>query len=660
DLHWIDAESERVLNQVIDGMAAQRLLLVANYRPEYSHNWSQKGLFQQIRLGALTAPETEDFVETLLGPDPSVAHLRPLLAEKSDGTPLFLEELVRMLAETGSLVGEQGDFTAPEPITELQIPPSVKPIIAARIDRLADDQRRVLQIASVIGKDVPRPILKELSGLERHDLDTIIAHLSQTEFLFELQSYPETEYTFKHALTHDVAYESLMAEERKRIHAEALRLMERLYQDQLDQNAERLADHALKAEEWGAAVKYLVAATDRALDHAAYSKAARFLEHAAGALDKLERTPERIAQAIDIRTRMRPALEGTGQYSLSLAWLDEAEKLATELGDTDRLEQVILHKSYANSTHGRLDTAIEDADRLRKIATEAGDNRYAAEANLAAAQALIFRHVANQVLERLEPHEADFTGQWRMERFGLLGTRSVFFLGYMSISASLTGEFARAHALAEAMNQVVHESGRPIDRYAAAYHESMVHILAGPSREYEARLAALAEECRVRAPSPFYCVVMSRLGHVRLLCRGPEEACETLEEAKSYATHSDMPHISAYSDAIRACAEAEASGPEALTALESSLQVVRDMGDPWVEIQLLRAVADVCEPVDALKHLSTAEAIATANGFRPDLARIHAARAEIAELHDAKLATRAAKQAHALFTELGLEPETAR
>ena len=324
-----------------------------------------------------------------------------------------------------------------------------------------------------------------------------------------------------------------MAEERKRIHFEALQLMERLYQDQLDQNAEKLADHALKAEEWSAAVKYLVSATDRALDHAAYPKATRFLEHAAGALGRLERTPERIAQAIDIRTRMRPALEGTGQYAQSLSWLDEAETLATELGDTDRLEQVILHKSYANSTHGRLDTALDDADRLRRIATEAGDVRYAAEADLAAAQALVFRHVADQVLERLEPHEAGFTGDWRMERFGLLGTRSVFFLGYMAISSSLTGAFTRAHSLIEAMNAVVHESGRPIDRYAGAYHEASVHIVSGPNVEYEARLAALSEECRVLAPSTFYCVVMSRLGNVLLLCRGPEEACETLEDAIS-------------------------------------------------------------------------------------------------------------------------------
>lgn len=655
DLHWTDAESEGILNQVIDGMSAQRLLVIATYRPEYVHGWSQKSLFRQVRLGILSTQETDAFLGTLIGSDPSVAHLRPLLSEKSDGTPLFLEEMVRMLAETGRLVGEPGAFRAPEAIGELQIPPSVKPVIAARIDRLREDDRRVLQIAAVIGKDVPKPILRALSGLDETAFGAALSRLNETEFLFELQSYPEVEYTFKHALTHDVAYESLLTEDRRRLHASALRLMQRLYDGQADLQAERLADHALKAEAWSEAADYLLAATDRALDLAAYSKAAHFLDHAARAVDMLEPTPERIAQAIDIRCRLRPALEGIGRFRDALRRLDEAEALAGELGDATRLQHVVLHKSYAYSTHGQVEQAVVDADRLKVLAIASGDERYAAEADLAAAQGLIFRHRAGEVAERLAPHDASFTGPWRMARFGLLGTRSVFYLGYTLMSAALCGDLARARAAAVAMNDVVRESGRPIDRYAGATHEAVLHIVAGPTQAYEQELAAVAEECRVRAPLPFLSVLLSRLGHVRLLCRGPDEACETLNEAMRLATETDMPHMYNYASVIHACAESQANGPEALPSLERALVLARSWEDPWMEVLALRSLADVTPPAEGLSTLDRAEAVAVAQGFRPELARIAVARAELLETTDSTAAGEVLGKARMLFAEIGLE-----
>jgi tetratricopeptide (TPR) repeat protein len=563
--------------------------------------------------------------------------------------------MVRMLAETGELVGEPGSYSAPAHIATLQVPPNVKPVIAARIDRLDPADRRVLQIAAVIGKDIPRPVLKALCGLKREDLNAAIRRLAKVEFLFELQSYPEIEYTFKHALTHDVAYESLVGEDRKRIHADVLALMERLYDGQLTPQAERLAHHAMMAEAWGAASKYLLQATDRALDVSAYHKAARFLDQAARAIDTQEDTAERRAQAIDIRTRMRPALEGVDRFATAIERLDEAEALAEGLGDATRLQQVLLHKSYAYSTHGRLDLAIEAADRLRGIARKAGDARFAAEADLAAAQGMIFRHNAREVMARLEPHEAQFTGPWRMDRFGLLGTRSVFFLGYLSMSAALLGDLKRAWSVAEAMNVAVQESGRPIDRYAGAYQEASVNILAGPDERFERKLAAMAEECRVRAPSPFYPMLLSRLGHVRVLRGRPEDACETLDEALQRAERSDMPHVRLYAQALHAIAECQVNGPAALGGLRAALKTARAQSDRWIEVLVLRAIADVSPPVAALADLERAEAIAVAQGYRPEQAKICVARGEIAELHDADLSRRAYEQARALFAEIGLQ-----
>jgi len=261
------------------------------------------------------------------------------------------------------------------------------------------------------------------------------------------------------------------------------------------------------------------------------------------------------------------------------------------------------------------------------------------------------------VIRLLEPHEAGFTGEWRMERFGLLGTRSIFFLGYISMGSALLGDFERAWPLIAEMNEVARQSGRPIDRYAAAFHESLVHIVAGPDQAFEDRLRATIEDCRIKAPAPFYTFLLARLGHIRLLRRDPAGASEILGETIARAERSDMPHTRRYAGAVRACAEGQLNGPEALPALAAALEDSRDGRFPWTEVLVLRAMADVSEPAEGLDLLDVAEAVAVAWGYRPEQARICAARAEIAEQLDKKIARRALEQARTLFTEVGLERE---
>ena len=627
DLHWIDAESEAVLNRIIDGMAGQRLLVLGTYRPEYRHGWASKGLFQQIRLAPLGSEECGDFLMELLGDDPSVGHLRPLLADRSDGTPLFLEEMVRALAETGQIVGEPGHYQATDYVADLQVPANVKPIIAARIDRLPPADRRVIQIAAVIGKEVPWRILEALTGLPEKDLDGAIARLSDVELLFELQSYPDREYTFKHALTHDVAYESLVSNDRMALHARALKAMEEAYAHDLDRNIEKLASHALRAEDWDAAAKYLLAAVDRALDRSAFAKAARFLEHAVKAADTLPRTGDNIARSIDIRTRMRPAFEGINQSDKAIAALAEAEKLAAEQNDRERLCHVLLHQSYALSTHGRLDEAIEAADRLKEIAGSIGSERYAAEADLAAAQGHIYRAEAHKALARLAGHERHFTEEWRYERFGQLGTRSVFFMGHRATAHAYLGAFDKALADCAECADVVARTGRPIDRYAAAYHESIVRILRGPDPADAQAVSRMADESRERAPFPFFPWLQSIAGHMEL-CQGRlDQAQDRLTTAAEFAERSAMPQFTHYARALLAIAKSRAEGPEALDDLESALQNTRAFGDAWVELLILEAMADVCIPEQALEILAQADARIEASGICAERPRIEDLRA---------------------------------
>ena len=206
DLHWIDSETQALLDSLVDSLGSTRLLLLVSYRPEYQHPWSGKTYYSQLRLDALPAESAGELLNTLLGGDPGLAPLKQLLVKR--GNPFFLEETVRTLVETKALAGERGRYRLMQPVQSIQVPSTVQVMLAARIDRLAPQDKRLLQTASVIGKDVPFALLQAIAEVPDEALRRSLDHLQAAEFLSETGLYPDLEYTFKHALTHEVAYGS--------------------------------------------------------------------------------------------------------------------------------------------------------------------------------------------------------------------------------------------------------------------------------------------------------------------------------------------------------------------------------------------------------------------------------------------------------------------
>ena len=213
DLHWIDGETQALLDSLVESLGSARLLLLVNYRPEYEHRWGSKTAYSQLRLDTLPAESAAELLAALLGPDPGLAPLTQMLVKR--GNPFFLEETVRTLVETGALAGERGAYRLTRPVEALQVPATVQTILAARIDRLPAEEKRLLQAASVIGKDVPYALLAAIAEQPEEALRRGLAHLQEAEFLYETQLFPDLEYTFKHALTHDVAYAGLLGERRR-------------------------------------------------------------------------------------------------------------------------------------------------------------------------------------------------------------------------------------------------------------------------------------------------------------------------------------------------------------------------------------------------------------------------------------------------------------
>ena len=219
DLHWIDTETQALLDSLVESLPTTRLLLLVNYRPEYQHSWGSKTYYAQLRLDPLPPASADAFLHALLGDDPGLEALKPLLIARTAGNPFFLEESVRTLVETGGLVGERGAYRLAQALAGIQVPATVQAVLTARIDRLPPEEKRLLQTAAVIGTEVPLALLQALAEGTDEALRVGLAHLQATEFLYETRLFPDLAYTFKHALTHEVAYGSLLQERRRTLHA---------------------------------------------------------------------------------------------------------------------------------------------------------------------------------------------------------------------------------------------------------------------------------------------------------------------------------------------------------------------------------------------------------------------------------------------------------
>jgi class 3 adenylate cyclase len=210
DLHWIDAETQAALDRLVEGLPTARLLLLVNYRPEYRHDWGGKTYYRQLCLDPLAPENATALLETLLGGDAGLGPLKRVLLARTEGNPLFLEESVRSLVDEGVLVGERGAYRLLKAAEAIHVPATVQAILAARIDRLPAEDKDLLQTASVVGTDVPVAVLAAVAGRAADALAEGLARLQAAEFLYEASLFPDAAYTFKHALTHEVAYGSLL------------------------------------------------------------------------------------------------------------------------------------------------------------------------------------------------------------------------------------------------------------------------------------------------------------------------------------------------------------------------------------------------------------------------------------------------------------------
>jgi predicted ATPase/class 3 adenylate cyclase len=370
NLHWIDAETQAFLDSLIESLPTGQILLLVNYRPDYQHGWGSRTYYMQLRLDPLPRESAQELLDALLGDEASLHPLRRLLIERTEGNPFFLEESVRTLVETRVLVGEQGAYRVAKALPSIQVPATVQAVLAARIDRLSPEEKRLLQTAAVIGTDVSYTLLQTVAEMPEEDLRQSLARLQAAEFLYETRLFPDFAYTFKHALTHEVAYNSLLLERRRDLHERTAQAMEALFHDELEEHYSELAHHYSRSANAVQAVTYCQRAGHQAVQRSANADAIGHLTNALELLLTLPDTPERARQELDLQTTMGPALIVTKGYAAPEVErvYARARELCRQLGESPQLFYVLRGLFIFYLNRGELQTARELGEQLLILA----------------------------------------------------------------------------------------------------------------------------------------------------------------------------------------------------------------------------------------------------------------------------------------------------
>ncbi len=478
DLHWIDSETQALLGGLIESVPTARVLLLVNFRPEYRHDWGSKSYYAQLRIDPLPPRNAQELLRELLGDDDAHAPLKQLLIERTRGNPFFLEESVRTLAENGVLVGERGRYRLTTAVQTIRVPATVQAVLAARIDRLAPEDKRLLQSASVIGETVPVGLLQAVADVPEPEFRDGLARLRAAELLYDVSLFPEPYYVFRHGLTCQVAYTSLLRERRRTLHGRIVDAIERLYpEDRRGEHVERLAHHALQGERWDRAAHYLRQAGTKAFAHSANWEAVAWFEQALTVVERLPETADTLTDAVDLRLGLRNALTLLGEHERTLGHLRQAQAIAERLGDRRRLGRALSFEVNCLFLLGEHQQAIESARRARAVAEELDDLPLKTVTDMYAGRAHLYLGDFARAIEIFGGIVAALTGTLAHDHLGIPVLPSVFARSQLVECLAEVGRFEESARYAEEAIALAETTNHP-DTVLWAYHGAGVHHLA--------------------------------------------------------------------------------------------------------------------------------------------------------------------------------------
>jgi class 3 adenylate cyclase/tetratricopeptide (TPR) repeat protein len=594
NLHWIDTEPQAFLDSLVDSLPTARILLLVNYRPEYQHTWGSKTYYTQLRLDPLPPTSAQTLLQALLGDDTDLKPLKRVLIERTEGNPFFLEESVRTLVESQVLVSEPGAYRLARAPGTIQVPATVQAVLAARIDRLLAEDKTLLQTAAVIGKDVPFPLLQAIAERPEQALRGALSHLQAAEFLYEASLFPELEYTFKHALTQEVAYGSLLQERRRTLHARIVAAIERLYPDRLDEQVERLAYHAIRGEVWGKAFTYFRQAGAKAAARSAFREAVGCFDQGLVALQHLPEHQDTGEQAIDLRFGLRNALLPLGEHRQAFEHLRAAETLATALNDHRRLGRAFAYLAEYFRLTGALDRAVQSGERALAVATALGDFPLQVMANIFLGTAYHSLGDYRRAVDCFRRNVAGLPGELTRERFGMTGLPAVMSRTWLVSCLADLGAFDEGAASGEEAVGLAEAVDHPFSLTQAYSRLGDLYLCKGDLHQAIPALERGLELCQIANILTWFPTVAAALGYAYTLAGRLAEALPLLQQAVAQDTSRGIPagharRVAYLSEAYLLTGRLD----EATSLARSALAFARDLRARGNEAYALRLLGEI-------------------------------------------------------------------
>ncbi len=580
DLHWVDSETQAFLNLLVESIGTARILLMVNYRPEYRHDWSAKSHYAQLRLDPLGGESAETLLDALIGIDDQLAGLKRLVIQRTEGNPFFMEETVQSMFENGVLV-RNGRVHLAQPLSSISIPPSVKGILAARIDRLTPPHKDLLQTLSIIGKEFPLGLVRKVLDKDEDELTPMMSELQLGEFIYEQPAYPDIEYVFKHALTQEVAYGSVLMERRRLIHERTGDALEAMYAQQIEERVPDLAYHFSLSSNLDKAIIYLVRAAEQARGQSGYEEAIERLNKALDLLAQLPEGPARDSREVRIRVFLGQTLAAARGFSTpTLAQhISRIEELSRRISDPEARYILLFSQWNVAFSRGDIPRSEELATELLAMTPEdSNDNRRPsafqvlgtsqvwhgrpvdARANLERAIELFDRDLDNNLQSTFAPVVPNRCQlSWALWICGYpdqAGKRAdealqmamrlnrpysiAFALQYVVSVAHLRRSYEGSRAQAEALNTVARENGFPVWQACGTASIGRVLMDEGKWVEGDLMMREGMKQARSAGGELIYHYLMSLYAEGCIQHRKLDQGFRTLDEIAAGVRRTDM------------------------------------------------------------------------------------------------------------------------
>jgi len=577
NMHWVDSASEEFLAHLAGGLPGHSVLLALTTRPGYAAPWLVPPLAETITLEGLGVGDVRGMVRTLLAAEEVSEQLFKILAEKSEGNPLYVEEILRQLQETGGIVVENGEARLSRP--DVTVPATIHDIIAARIDRIAEPLKQTLQAAAVVGRRFGISLTSRVLQVAPDQVAGHLRDLHALDFVFPSAQDPELMYSFKHALTQDVVYAGLLERRRRQHHAAAGHGLEELYAGRIDDVVELIAYHYGRGQVWDKAVSYFRQAAVKAQRKSAHREALTSFEEALEALRRLPETPETREQGIDVRLELRGSLYPLGEFEKMLTYLREAEAMASVISDERRLGLVCIHTAEYLRQTGRFaeartlaEKALAMGDKLQDVPLQSYAGQYFGLACHALGDYRRASELLRVVTQSPQPERwtgaLGMVGSWdahqaislawlarclaELGEFGEgvdAGRRAVALAEGLDIPYSLTaaclglgniylvkGDLGAAGPVLERACSVAREANLTLLRPQATRLLGSVYLLAGRIEEGIALVRAAAEEVESRRLLMQEAAVLALLSEACLFADRVDEASTAAQRALTLAS----------------------------------------------------------------------------------------------------------------------------